>query len=273
MKRFTITFTSTNSSISSTDLRGEIDQVLLRLHPRITYKMGQVFRGLDGNFLAQVSVDGKRQLLHDAFSRHKWALPVNFRRLSWGWLQENEDASLIFSVNRSIEVDPFKEVSPLGGEGEYLLIKHLLRGKYLALLISTVALLVIFIANTAYPKTAWLMFLFAVAFAIFMFALSDTPLDLRTYCQKISIRSDGLELRYWLKPNPALIAWDSIWGMDYSSPTCELLAAQRKMRFLLSEQYGCKEQLPLLKTIVTRAGLLYVEGNFRKLSYRKPDAS
>ena len=273
MQRFTVTFQPVGSTVTIDHLRDEVDHVLLRLHPRITYKMGQVYQGTEGKLLAQITVDGKRQLLQDAFSHHQWVLPVNFERLSWGWLQEDEDASLSFSVNKSIEVDPLKEVPSMVGEGEYLLSKGLLRGKYLALLVSTVILLVILIANVIYPKTPWLMVLYAVAFAIFMFALSDTPLDLRVYGQKLAIRSDGLEIRFWLLHKSAYIDWSSIWGLDYSNPVCELLSTHGKMRFLLSEQYGCKEQTALLKTMVTRAGLLYLEGNFRRLSYRKPDAT
>ncbi len=272
MRRYTVTLQLTGSALAFDNIKDEVERVLFRLHPRITYKMGQIYQAPGGTLLAQFMVDGKHQLLLDAFSRHDWALPVRFDGLSWGWLHDDEEASSIISGTKAFEVDPLRAVAPLAGQGEYTLIKGLLRGKYLTLMISTLALLLILIANAVYPKVPWLMVLYALAFAVFMFTLSDTPLDLRVYGQRLSFRPEGLEIKHWLLPKPTFLAWDNIWGLNYSNPVCELMGTHSKLRFLLSEQYGCQEQAMLLKTMVARAGLLYVEGNFRKLSYRKPDA-
>ncbi len=272
MKRYTVIFQPTGSPVSLAELKEEVGNVLLRLHPRITYKMGEVYQSLEGKLLAEFAVDGKRQLLEQAFLQRVWALPVRYEGLSWGWLIDNEDATIITVANKSIEIDPLKAIAPLESEGEFVLGKRRSRGRYVALIISTLVLLGILIACTLYTKTPWIMLSYAIFFAIFMFVLSDTPLDIRVYGEKIAIRPDGLEVKFWLQSRPQFLEWAKIWGIDYFSPVCTVLSAGGKMRFLLSEGFGCKEQNLLLKTIIARADLRYVEGNFMKLSYRKPDA-
>ncbi len=272
MKRYTLKFQPIQAPVSIDALRGEVEKVLLRLHPRITFKMGPSIEQLDGSQLVMFAVDGKREALEAAFSSAKWDAPVQLDGLSWGWVIDNEEATLLRSTTKSIEVDPLTGVSPFEGEGDFVLSKRLLHGKYLALLLSTLALLAILVANTIYPRLPGLMVLYALTFAVFMFSLSNTPLDLRVYGEKIAIHSNRLEVKYWLLSRPATIEWMNIQGLDYASPVCSLLTRTGKIRFLLSEQFGCKDQDVLLKTITDRAGLRYVEGNFLKLAYRKPDA-
>ncbi len=272
MKRYTLSFRPSSTPISTDILKDEVDRLLLRLHPRITYKMGQVFLGEDGIFLAQIMADGKRPLLAGALSRHDWALPVHFESLRWGWVKDNEEPSSIIFASKSIEVDPLRGIEPLDGEASYSISKRFLHARYIALVVSTLALILILIGDLVYTKSAWLMALYAIVFALFMFSLSDTPLDLRVYGEKISLRSDGLELKFWLLSKPVFLAWEYISTMDYTHPVCELSGRGVKLRFLLSEQFGCKDQAVVLGTIMSRSGLRFVEGNFRKLTYRRPDA-
>ena len=71
---------------------------------------------------------------------------------------------------------------------------------------------------------------------------------------------------------PVSFIWLQIWGMDYSSPICRIITSGKKTRFLVSERFGCEEKLLVLKTIASKAGLKFVEGNINQLTYRKPDA-
>lgn len=272
MKRYTLHLQPQGPGIVVEDLRREVEQTLLRLHPRITYKMGKANKDVDGNFVVEFAADGQRHLLDEAFSSRSWNLPVRFDRLSWGWMLENEDAALLASANRPFESDPLAGVAALEGVGEYVLSRRRLNGRYLALMISTLALILTLVGNVIYPRSPVLMVLYAVVFAIFMFALNDTPLDIRVYGEKISLRLDSLAVKFWLLNKPATREWESIWGVDYTNPICEVLSKNGKLRFLLSKRFGCLEQSVILKTIVRRAGLSYVEGTFRKLTYRKPDA-
>jgi hypothetical protein len=60
MKRYTLTFQSLGSPIPLDDLRKEVDTLRLKLHPRITNKMGQVITSLEGKLLAEIAMEGKR---------------------------------------------------------------------------------------------------------------------------------------------------------------------------------------------------------------------
>jgi hypothetical protein len=272
LKRYTLKFQSNYPSISIDDLRGEVEQQLFRLHPRITYKMGQALMGEDGKLLVQFASDGKRHLLDEAFKTVKWIQPVQLECINWGWVVETKDAPSLSTANRAVDSDPLADVLPLEGMGEYGLGKRRLYGRYLALIISTLVLMAVLIGNILYPRSPVFMALYAIVFAAFMFSLSDTPVDIRVYGEKISLRLDGLEVRYWLHTRPRFHEWANIWGVNYANNVCEVLSDNGKQRFLLSERFGCQEQDLVLKTIITRAGLRFVEGDLRKLIYRAPDA-
>ena len=111
-----------------------------------------------------------------------------------------------------------------------------------------------------------------VSFGIFLFSLNDTPLDFSVYAEKIGIKQQKLEVSYWLLKEPVSLKWDKIWGLDYVIPVCMVYSEGGKTRFLLSERFGCKEKPIVMKTIVKRANLNFVEGNFRKVMYRRYDA-
>jgi len=272
VKRYTLKFQPISPSISATDLREEVDRVLLRLHPRITYKMGPLYRGVDGAMLANIAMDGKRQLLEEAFRSKVWSLPVRFEKLTWGWSTENEDALLLISANAPLEADPLAGVEPLDGSLEITMSKRRMQGRYIALMLSTLALLLMLFVNFRYPRSTVWEGIYIVFFALFMFTLNDTPIDVRVYVDKITIRSEELEVSFWMLKKPACLPWEQIWGVDYTNPLCTLLTKENKLRFLLSKRFGCEQKDEVLKTIVERAGLSYVEGNFQILSYRKPDA-
>ncbi len=272
MKRFTLTFSLLDPTVTTLALKEELDSVLLRLHPRITYKLGRVYQESNGKLRAELAMDGKRELLDETSKAWVWKLPVRFDSLSWGWMMANEDAGLYASATSSIDVDPLAGVEPIDGASEFLVSKRRLQGRYIALMISTLGLILLFIANAIDPHSLILEGIYLVWFAIFMFSLNDTPVDIRVYAEKIGIRQQKLEVSYWMRKDPASLEWDKIWGLEYVSPVCLIYSGDDKRRFLLSERFGCKEKDVVLKTIVHRAALSYVEGNVQKLIYRKPDA-
>lgn len=272
MKRYTLQFQPLDSSITVVNFREEVEQVLLRLHPRITYKMGKVFQGVDGNLLAEFAADGKRELLVEAFENRKWSLPVRFESLSWGWTIENEDDALLISVVTPLDANPLAGIKPLEGKAEFRLSKWHTIGRYIALIGFTILMVLLLIANAVHTYSPVLEWVYIIGFAIWLFSLNDTPFDYRVYARSIHLQQAGLDVEYWLGSAPRHLDWASISGMDYSNPVCMLIGQEKKMRFLLSERFGCKEKSVVLKTIVARAGLSYVEGNFQGLTYRKPEA-
>ncbi len=273
MKRYTLQFQPLDASVTAADLRGEVDQVLLRLHPRITYKMGEVFQWVDGKWLAMIAADGNRLLIDEVFTNRKWTLPVRFESLNWGWTVENEDVALLAASLTPLDANPLATVQPLDGSPEIRLRSWPTLGRYLSLIFFTLLMIALLIANAIHPSAPLLEGLYIVGFALWMFFLNETTFDFRVYARSFRLLADGLEVSYWLAHRPRKVAWSSISGMDYINPLCKVMSQDGTLRFLISERFGCKDRPAVLKTIVSRAGLRYVEGNFQKLVYRKPGAT
>lgn len=271
MNRYTLEFQPLDGSVTAIEIRDEVDQVLLHLHPRITYKMGQVYKNNYGKLIVEMAMDGKRSLLEETLKSKKWGIPIAFERLRWGWFIDNEDAALLIQVTSAIKSDPLAGVAPLEGAGEFVLRKRLLQGRYIALMISSMAMISVLIANTINRNSPVLEGVYIVVFAIFMFTLNDTPLDIRVYAEKISISEKMLELSFWLLKKPVQLEWEKILGLEFNNPVCTVLSEGRKTRFLLSERFGSKDKSIVMKTIIDRANLKFVDGNFQSSIYRKPD--
>lgn len=272
MNRYTLEFKPLEPSVTVKELRDELEQVLLRLHPRVTYKLGQVYKNSYGKLIAEIAMDGQRSLLNETLKSKQWGTTIAFERLRWGWFSDNEDAALLVSVTGAIKADPLAGVAPIEGTGEYVLRKRLLHGRYIALMIATLAVILLLIANVINTRSPVLEGLYIAFFAIFMFTLNDTPIDIRVYAEKITLTERMLIVSFWLLKKPVSLEWEKIWGLDYTSPVCKVLSEGSKTRFLLSERFGCQDKSIVLKTIADRANLMYVDGNFQNSIYRKPDA-
>jgi hypothetical protein len=77
---------------------------------------------------------------------------------------------------------------------------------------------------------------------------------------------------YWFRKRVVRLCWEGIRGLDYTDSVCVIYSNENPARFLISEQSGCKEKMVILKTIVQGASLNYVEGDFRKVVYKRYDA-
>ncbi len=272
MKRYTLQFQTLDASIETSDLKDEVEQVLLRLHPRITYKMGDVFQWVDGKLLAMIAVDGYRPLIEQAFTSRNWALPVRFERLNWGWTVENEEAALLADSITPLDANPLADIQSLEGSPVFQLSRWPGVGRYLALILFSLLMVALLIANAIHTSSPLLEGMYIVGFMLWMFFMNETPFDFRVYSRSILLLPDRLEVSYWFSRKARKVSWSSISGMDYTNPVCTVMSQESSLRFLVSEHFGCKEKPAVLKTIVTRAGLNYVEGNFQKLTYRKPGA-
>ena len=183
MKRYTLTFQPLSPLIQLDHLRKEVDELLLKLHPRITYKMGQVFTSLDGHFLAEIAMEGKRQLLMETLKSNVWVAPVQFQGLSWGWTNENEGATSQASARSPIEVDPLAMIVPLEGVREFHLSKRKLRGRYILLMLSTLVMILVLIINTIHPRSPLFEGLYLTVLLSSCFRC-QTRLSISAYMQK-----------------------------------------------------------------------------------------
>ncbi len=197
LKRYILEFQALGSSVNPDHLFDEVDRVLLRLHPRITYKMGKTLKDGDGKFLIEIAVAGKRDLLEQAFKSHQWVLPVRFEKLTWGWTIENDHTELVNSGDAALKADPLAGVLPFDGVKELQLSKLLLWWRTIILMISTIVMVMLAIAIFVYSDSLALKWVSILAFAIWQFSLFNTPLDYRIYAHTIQIGEGGLELRFW----------------------------------------------------------------------------
>jgi len=249
-----------------------VEQVLLRLHPRITYKIGQVTESAAGLMLAQIMVDGKRELLVKALKSKQWNLPVHFEGLTWGWMMENEDATFLASATTAINVDPLAGMEAVDETREFPLSKRRLWLRYISMIVFTMVWIALLIANALHTNSPVLEGIYIVSFAIWLISLNETPFDLRVYANKIALGRTGLEVTYWYRKGAFHVDWQDIWGLDYSNSVCEVHNNGGRLRFLVSERFGCKEKKVVLKTIVRKSELHYVEGNSMVQMYRRAEA-
>jgi len=272
MKRYTLIFQLLDPSITPNQVRDEVDRELLRLHPRITYKLGLVTARADGKMLAEIKLDGKREMIEATLKSEEWKLPIRLVSMGWGWLVSAEDEVQSATGTSIIDVDPLTGIEPLEGIGEFQLSNRRLWLRYISLIIFAFILILLLIVNAIHPDSPILQLLYIVAFTIWLFSLNDTPFDIRVYADKIICRQVDLELSYWWRKMPIQMAWEEISRLDYTDPVCAIYSSQGKRRFLLSERFGCKEKTLVLKIIAKRANLNFVEGNFRSFIYQRYDA-
>ena len=269
MKRYSLIIQLLDPSITTDHVRNAVEEVLLHLHPLITYKIGQVTTGADGRMVAEIAVDGKRELLQAALTGKEWRLPIKLESIGWGWMINNEDAAILAAASSTITADPLAGVDPLEGTGEFRLSKRRLWLRYISLITFTIVMIFLLIANALHTDLPLLEAIYVVGFALWLFFLNETPFDIRVYAEKIVCGQVGLEVTYWWRKKPIQVEWEKIWGLDYADPVCEVCCSEGKRRFLLSERFGCKEKSMVLQTIVKRSSLNFVEGNFKKVMYRR----
>ena len=272
MKRLTLIFKPLSSSIATAALKDELVEELLRIHPRLTFKIGQVIADRDGGMFAQIAIEGKRAILDTALMRKNWKLPVKLESIGWGWLTMDEGENSPEPAISAFDVDPLATVKPAEGQEEFRLNKKRTWLRYVSLIGFTIVMILLLIANGIHNDSPLLQWIYIVVFTVWLFSLNDTPFDFRVYTEKVSCSRESLEIKYWFKRLSFQFQWEDVWEMDYTEPVCEIFVDGRKSCFLMSERYGCKEQKVVLRTIVDRAALNYVEGTIRTMLYRRYEA-
>ncbi len=267
MKRITIIFTPTGSPVDLALFRGEIEGVLLRLHPKITYKINRVDKQADGKILAEITLDGKLELLDAALKQKHWQQPVVDERMGWGWpFSPAEKASLQAGIP-SYSLDPLAGISPAEGMLDAQLGKLMLWLRFVGVIVLTILLILLMIFYSRSAGSILFDGALLISFSVWMILLNGTPIDMRVYARQITLGEAGLELKYWFMNKTINLAWGNIRRLVCTEPVCILFAEGQRVRFLLSERFGCSKKAKVLKTIIARANLNYVGGNFRKQEY------
>lgn len=111
MKRYTLKFSVLISSITTVALKDELERALLHLHPRITYKIKQVSEDKNGILLAEIAMDGKKQLLEAELKSREWKIPVRLESMGWGWLTKDKEEMSAMPSTSGIDFDPLAAIS------------------------------------------------------------------------------------------------------------------------------------------------------------------
>jgi hypothetical protein len=271
MKRYMLKFRSMDSSVTTHALHEELEQLLLRLHPRITYKIKQVSEEKNGILLAEIGLEGNRDLLESALKSRQWNIPIRLESMVWGWGTKYEEDTLTTPTTSGIDIDPLARISPLDRVGEFQSGRKLWL-RYILLVISTLAIIFLLGANAYDRDSPMLQGIYIVAFLVWLIVLNETPFNFKVYAATIICNQEGIKVKYWYRKLPEQIGWEEVQRMEFTEPVCQIFSENKKIRFLVSEKFGCKEQKLVLKTIVDRASLNYVRGNFMTMEYRRYDA-
>ncbi len=144
--------------------------------------------------------------------------------------------------------------------------------RYAFFIVLTLVLGISFIGKfSSDPYPLWDCIFFP-AYAVWIFSLDGIHLDPRRLASKIDCGEAGLEVTYRFRRQPVRLRWENIWGMDFTSSTCVIHSDSKLIRFSINENAGFKTKKVILKTIVRRAALRFVEGRFWVPYYRRSDA-
>jgi hypothetical protein len=272
MKRYTLKFILLDPEVTPNSLKAEVEETLLRLHPRIIFKMGIARKSHPGEILVEIASDGKRDFLEKYLQDKVWKVPARLDRLGWGWIADEQGPASDYPEGVNIASDPLSGIIPMAGKVEVQLSRNRLWGRYIFMLIMTLVMVFLLAANAMQHDSPALQWMYVLGFMVWLISISDIPVNPRVYANKITCGLEKLEISYAWQGKPQAFNWDTIWGVDFSEPICKVYSNQLSRRFILSERFGCQGKPTVLKTIIQRASLNFIEGNNRSNVYRRYEA-
>ncbi len=217
--------------------------------------------------IAEIVTDGNKEMISTHLQTLEGRLPVAIESLDWGWGTNDDTAP---EINQSLKQDPLAKLKPEVGQITFTPSKKTLLTRYILMLSLTVTLISLLIAKFYLERSFTLDMTYAIVFMVWLFSLNEVPLDLRRYIAKIECNQTNVEITSWIRKKAVNIDWQEIWGMEYSYSECRLYTHEGIVRFLLNTGITRKETM--LKTIIERSSLNFVETDFRKTVYKRYDA-
>ena len=269
MKRYTLKVKTLDSSVTPNDLKLAIENVLLPLHPRITYRLGQIMSGGSDTILAEIASDARKELLEPHLKDIQSKLPVTIEKLGWGWTLTGKPGSPPADQGSPEEFSA-NAVSQASSPS-FLLGNRAFLWRYIFQMSLTFLLVALLIAGFFIEKSTLLDGTFTVVFVVWIYFLTDMPLDIWRYAKRIECEPAELVLTYWFRKPSVRLNWETIWGFAYKGKICILHHDDNKStRFLVS--YGYRDKEKLFKTIVSKASLNAVETGISQAVYKRYEA-
>ncbi len=262
MKKYTLQVEALDDSVTSERLKTAIENVLLRLHPRITYHLGLVSNISSSFFLAEIASEGKKELLESYLHSIQEQLPVRVERLGWGWIAK---AAIHLSKNHAPLQSEVKTQS-------FLPNTKVFPFRYIFSISLIFALILFLIVRFYFDQLSFLDNAYQIVFVFWLFSLIEIPLDIRLYVQKIDCERTELVVVYSFKKKTIRMRWDTIEGLEYKNMLCILYRKDSSpVRFYVNN--GFKEKYAMLATITQMASLNEVESGVSKAVYKRYEAS
>jgi hypothetical protein len=272
MNRYTLSFRTTGEMDPAT-LRLAVEDALQPLHPRFTYRMGIAARKDPQTITVEIASEASQETLAPQWKLVERKLPVSLERISWGW--DSGDSSLASRQiqNPDVPADPFASVAAPAGPAVFLSKSHTPVLRCLLFGFLTVALGVALYEkfhNSASPEWDILLFL---AYLPWFFSLGEIQFNPFRLARRIDCGDGGIEVQYWIGGKTTRADWKDVWGLDFTRSNCVLRTSGAPIHFSLSNNSGFEKEKVLLKTIVERAELRFVKGQFWSPFYRRADAA
>lgn len=267
MEKYTLKVKVLDSSVTVADLRMAVENVLLRLHPRITYHFGAI-APLDPDYmLVEIVSEAKKDLLESHLRAIESKLSVSVEKLGWGWIVDTPSRP---KGERSYQQDPLVAIEPKTVPCSFLLEKKALWLRSLLILVLTIVLTVLLIVRI-YLEWLSILCVYYVVFIVWLFSLSEMPLNLRLFVNKVACEPSELVVTYLFGKRIIRMNWETIWGLEDKNGVCVIYhGTDKPTRFLIGA--GFHDKNTLLKTIVHKASLYHVETGIGWMMYKRYEA-
>ena len=239
----------------------------------MTYTIGRVTSPEPQIILAEIATDVKRELAISHLKGIEEELPVVMESIGWGWIASTASVKLPATTSPDLNRDPLVLMEAPNGPETFLLSKKVFWFRYLFWLSLTVILIFLLIGGGYFSHPSPVLAgIYLIVFLLWLYSMGEVSFDIRLYGEKIACGPIGLDVTYWFRRKAVRLLWKEIKEMEYTNSVCVINCQEGPVRFLISERSGCKEKMVILKTIVQRASLNYVEGDFRKSVYKRYEA-
>jgi hypothetical protein len=271
MKRYSLTFQATGDPGSEADLQTAVEDVLLRLHPRYTYRMGRAYPADPRSTVVEIEFEGRKGILLPYIQRIEGKLPVKLEAVRWGWNPDPSIAPKLPAPPLGAPQDPVETVPPAAGRKIFQTRMRWVALRYLAFAALTLVLVFVTVGRFYYERPLWMDLLRVLLYPIWFFILIGTPIDLRALAKRISCLDDGVEIAYWPGGKTVRLPWKDIDELEYNYRGCTIRGGGASIRLLLAGQSGFPDWKTVLATLAARSSLRYAEGTFFLAVYRRPD--
>jgi hypothetical protein len=273
MKRYSLTFRTTEKSAPSDELRNAVDDVLLRMHPKYSYRLGRWAASESGRLSVEIESEANKESLSERLRKIEQTLPVVLESVAWGWAEDGGPESEASPGPLDWGKDPLARIDPLPLPTAFLPTNQHLVYRFILFAVLTLTLILSFPVRFVLGRILLMELVWVGFYAVWLFTLPEIPFDMRPLLEKIECAPEELVLSFLFPRRTVRLPWESIRELTAGFSGCTLRGEGKPVRFFLQRKGGFREKDVILKTIVQRASLRFVEGNPLQSVYRRSDES